>query len=87
MWTDGRLERPGVTVQLICRANGIPQPTIRWYEYRSQIITPFTKRNQLQLLTDSENYHVIIFFAHNCVFVLLSLNSCCLMVIYLPQRQ
>uniref|UniRef100_A0A8R1TTC5 Ig-like domain-containing protein n=1 Tax=Onchocerca volvulus TaxID=6282 RepID=A0A8R1TTC5_ONCVO len=31
MWTDSRLERSGATVQLICRVNGTPQPSVTWY--------------------------------------------------------
>uniref|UniRef100_A0A1I8E9V7 Ig-like domain-containing protein n=1 Tax=Wuchereria bancrofti TaxID=6293 RepID=A0A1I8E9V7_WUCBA len=31
MWTDGRFERSGATVQLFCRVNGTPQSNITWY--------------------------------------------------------
>ncbi|KAK6110600.1 Immunoglobulin I-set domain family protein [Brugia pahangi] len=31
MWTDGRFEISGATVQLFCRVNGTPQSNITWY--------------------------------------------------------
>ncbi|KAL3982286.1 Immunoglobulin I-set domain family protein [Acanthocheilonema viteae] len=31
MWTDGRFERSGATVQLFCRVDGTPRPNITWY--------------------------------------------------------
>jgi len=32
MWTDSRMERPGVSVQLMCRSAGNPPPKTVWYE-------------------------------------------------------
>jgi len=32
MWTESRMERPGVSVQLMCRAGGVPRPKITWFE-------------------------------------------------------
>ncbi|VDO62503.1 unnamed protein product [Onchocerca flexuosa] len=31
VWTDSRFERSGATVQLFCRINGTPQPSVTWY--------------------------------------------------------
>jgi len=36
MWTDSRMERPGVSVQLMCRATGKPTPKIVWYEVEGE---------------------------------------------------
>lgn len=32
MWTASRLEFEDNTVQLFCRASGVPEPTITWYD-------------------------------------------------------
>ena len=38
MWTAERLEFEGADVQLFCRADGHPAPTITWYDRRGAVI-------------------------------------------------
>jgi len=43
MWTEGRFERIGASVQLYCRARGNPAPTVQWVgENGRSIITDST---------------------------------------------
>jgi hypothetical protein len=40
MWTAQRLEYQGRDVQLFCRADGFPKPTVTWFDGKGQEITP-----------------------------------------------
>ncbi|KAM3726099.1 Zwei Ig domain protein [Dirofilaria immitis] len=47
MWTDGRFERSGATVQLFCRVNGTPQPNVTWYNEENYKLNDIKKYNIL----------------------------------------
>lgn len=55
MWTDTRMERSGAAAQLYCRAAGVPQPQIDWYEVDDAgAVSPIMPSNDIYVIPNGD---------------------------------
>uniref|UniRef100_A0A0M3HSX4 Neural/ectodermal development factor IMP-L2 n=1 Tax=Ascaris lumbricoides TaxID=6252 RepID=A0A0M3HSX4_ASCLU len=48
MWSDGRFENSGLAVQLFCRASGMPDTQISWYDEEHRLLNHNSKYEVLE---------------------------------------
>ena len=57
MWTSQRLELEGADVQLFCRPDGSPKPSVRWYDTMGKQIDETSQQYSVSTMATVHVFH------------------------------